>query len=148
MHQITLRPASTDDAPFVFHVEERAMRHHAEATWGRWTPAEDPESFFRSFLPEGHHIVLVGEHQSGVLAYEVREDCVYLAKLYLLEAYRSRGLGAQLLDSVVNIGRSTGKFVKLHTLSVNTRAVAFYLRHGFAVESRTSERVHMVASAA
>lgn len=148
MSQIRLRPASVEDAQFFFHVEERVMRHHAEATWGKWKPAEDPENYLRGFAPEGQQVVIVEDQQAGVLAYEVREDCVFLAKLYLLEPHQGTGLGAQLLETVVNVGHRTGKPVKLQTLSVNTRAVAFYTRHGFVVESQTSERVHMVASAA
>lgn len=148
MRRITLRPASVQDAQFFFHVEERAMRHHAEATWGNWRHAGDAANYLRCFVPEGQQVVLVEHQQAGVLAYDVREDCVFLSKLYLLEPYQGTGLGAQLLETVVNIGRRTGKPVKLQALSVNTRAVAFYTRHGFAIESQTAERVHMVASAA
>ncbi len=124
------------------------MRQHAEATWGKWTPAESPERHISGFSPTGHQIVVVDDSDVGVLAYEDREDCIYLMKLYLLDAYRGAGLGSKLLERVFGVARKTGKTVKLHTLSVNVKAVAFYTKHGFNIESQNTERVHMVKSAA
>jgi GNAT superfamily N-acetyltransferase len=125
------------------------MRAHAEATWGYWAPAKDPQAHVAAFDPTHHLIVEVGGKPVGLLAYEDRDDCVYLTKLYLLPTHRGAGLGARLLFTVFDVARQRGRpHVRLHTLLVNRRAISFYERHGFSVESSTTERTYMVASTA
>lgn len=124
------------------------MRAYAEETWGYWAPAHAPAKYIEAFDPEGQFVVVANGQEVEVVAFVERESEVALEKLYLLSSHRSRGIGSDLLESVLSKARSRSKTVRLRTLAVNTRAQAFYLRHGFAVEQQRQERVYFVKNAA
>lgn len=54
----------------------------------------------------------------------------YIANVYVLDSWRSKGVGAQLLDAAVDHARTEG-YVRL-VLSPSERSVPFYRRAGFA----------------
>lgn len=139
-----LRPATVEDAALAFRIEEDAMRAYAEETWGYWAPARDPVKYLEAFDPEDQFVVVVGGLEVGIIALVERESEIELGKLYLLSSHRGRGLGSALLESIVSRASSCGKPLRLRTLAVNTRAQAFYLRHGFDVERADQERVFFV----
>lgn len=136
-----LRPATSDDAQLIYHIEEDAMRRYAEQTWGKWLPAEQPAQYIAAFDPTFQSIVLVEGQEAGVLQVIEHVSEVALQKLYLLSQYRCRGVGASVLAHVLSLAHSSGKPVRLHTLAVNSRARAFYERHGFIYDSGDDERV-------
>jgi ribosomal protein S18 acetylase RimI-like enzyme len=144
MKGISLRAAVQADAAFAYAVEEDAMRHYAEQTWGKWNPAADPGAHIASFVASAHQIIELSNRAVGILSVEHHSDHVFLAKVYILSTYRDSGIGSEVLASILSEARSSKKAVRLHTLAVNTRAQAFYERHGFTAESRTHERVNMV----
>ena len=123
------------------------MRAYAEATWGCWLPAADPDGFVSSFDPHHQFVVELDGEAIGVIAVEEHDEAVALEKLYLSAGHRNRGIGSQLLKEVLSNARKKGKPVRLRTLAVNVRAQAFYLRHGFSVERRDQERVFFVGEA-
>jgi hypothetical protein len=57
MEGISLRPAAQADAAFAYAVEEDAMRHYAEQTWGKWNPAADPAIHIASFVSSEHQVI-------------------------------------------------------------------------------------------
>jgi ribosomal protein S18 acetylase RimI-like enzyme len=144
MKGISLRAALQADATFAYTVEEDAMRRYAEQTWGKWNPAADPDAHIASFVASAHQIIEVSGRAVGVLSVEQHTDHLFVAKLYILSAYRSAGIGSEVLASILSEAKNNAKAVRLHTLAVNTRAQAFYERHGFKTESRTQERINMV----
>lgn len=147
MPLIEIRPSANADAEFAFLVEEDAMRKYAEDTWGQWNPAQDRQGHIDSFDPKDNFVVEVNGQAAGILAVERHADHLFLGKLYLLAAYRSAGVGSQLLRMVIDEASFNGKQVHLNVLVVNHRALAFYLRHGFKIERRGSDRVYMIYEA-
>jgi ribosomal protein S18 acetylase RimI-like enzyme len=144
MEQLSLRPAVNTDAEFAYTVEEDAMRRYAEQTWGKWNPAASRDSHISSFDASAHSVIEVNGRGVGILSVEKCGDHLLVAKLYILCAHRDGGIGSKVLASVLSEAKSKSQSVRLHTLAVNTRAQKFYERHGFTVEARTPERVHMV----
>lgn len=63
-----------------------------------------------------------------------RGGAAQLRELYVLARARSAGVGARLLDAVVDEARRRGaRCLWLGVWSENPRAVRFYRRHGFAI---------------
>ncbi|WP_210805287.1 GNAT family N-acetyltransferase [Ideonella paludis] len=143
-HSLTWRPAKASDGPLAYRIEEDAMRPYAEATWGCWLPAADPDGFIAQFDPQHHFIVELNGAPIGVIAVKEQDDAVLLEKLYLGHEHRNVGVGAALLADVVATAQAIGKPVRLRALAVNVRAQAFYLRHGFEVTHQDAQRVHFV----
>ena len=120
------------------------MRAYAEATWGCWLPAADPDGFIAQFDPLNHFFVELDGVPVGLVAVKEQEEAVLLEKLYLHREHRNRSIGAALLSEVVSVAQAKGKPVQLRTLAVNARAQAFYVRHGFEVTHQDTQRVFFV----
>jgi ribosomal protein S18 acetylase RimI-like enzyme len=136
--EVTLRPAASDDAEFVFRVTEACMRAYAEQTWGAWNEAITRASF----TPATHRIIRCDDQDIGCLALHEREDHLDLDKLYILPAYQDRGIGTGLIRDITARAASAGKPVRLSVLAVNP-ARRFYERAGFTVTQSTAERHYM-----
>ncbi|HET9822524.1 MAG TPA: GNAT family N-acetyltransferase [Burkholderiaceae bacterium] len=120
------------------------MRAYAEQTWGSWAPAGNPAQHVAAFDPSGQSLIVIDDEPIGITAVREHGSEVVIEKLYLLTPHRSAGIGSRILRSVLAMARARSKPVRLHTLAVNVRARAFYLRHGFVVEREDHERVYFV----
>jgi ribosomal protein S18 acetylase RimI-like enzyme len=70
----------------------------------------------------------------GYVQYRLQEDCLFIDKLYLLPAYRRRGMGVQVIRLLENIAISSDRpLLRLEANKRNAAAMAFYERVGFAV---------------
>lgn len=98
-------------------------------------PKEYWESCFdmvKDMLPQAEVYVFEDGESSQVIGFIGLME-TYIAGLFVEEQTRSRGVGKQLLDFV--------KFIKddlfLHVYEKNERAIGFYLREGFSIQSRS-----------
>ncbi len=78
----------------------------------------------------------------GVLAYHTRRPLHRPARVTSIDAlvvdeqHRSRGIGAGLLEMLIEVARSAGaELVDLHSNCSRTEARRFYERHGFELTS-------------
>ncbi len=143
--RVEVRPATEEDDAFSFAVTEDAMRPYVEATWGKWDPVTQRQAHAESFAPSNHWIVLVDGQAVGIVAAVLETSHVQLVKLYLRARARRRGIGALILSALLRSAESRSQPLRLRVLAVNTRAQAFYRRHGFRESFRTTERVFMEA---
>jgi ribosomal protein S18 acetylase RimI-like enzyme len=143
--RLEVRRTSAEDMELSFAITEQAMREHVEATWGVWDRGVQRKAHTESFSPATHWIVLANDREVGVVAAANESSHVQLVKLYLCSGARSHGIGSMVLRSILRFGASHAKPVRLRVLSVNQRAQAFYMRHGFREAFRTVERVFMEA---
>lgn len=137
MPTLRLRDATPDDLALAYAITEDAMRSYVEQTWGNWNSSEQQRLHLANFRPETHRFILVDDSVVGLLAKEEFPTYVWLIKLYLLRAYRGRGIGSKVLEDLLEDARSQGKQVTLQVLRVNRRAQLLYARHGFRI---TEER--------
>ncbi len=137
MSDITLRPATKHDWDFVAFVTEACMRDYVEQTWGQWR-ADSPEDFDANL----HQIVQCDGHDIGCIAL-VNEPAVLVVKtLYILPSHQNRGIGAVLMQQIIDHAGASKKPIQLRLLRVNP-ARRFYERHGFVVTHSTDERHFM-----
>ena len=143
--RIEVRQAKPEDSALCFAITEGAMRSYVESTWGTWEPEAQWRAHHESFSPSTHWLLFVGRRLAGCVAAELHATHVQLVKLYLQESFRNRGVGALALSALLNTARARAQPLRLRVLAVNTRAQAFYARHGFCESFRTLERVFMEA---
>ncbi|MEU1597490.1 GNAT family N-acetyltransferase [Streptomyces sp. NPDC005708] len=62
-----------------------------------------------------------------------------MARIELHPHYQGRGIGAQLIQSLIDTAAQRSQGLILDVLAVNTRAHAFYQRHGFREVARCGE---------
>ncbi|HBV38712.1 MAG TPA: GNAT family N-acetyltransferase [Erwinia sp.] len=124
---MTVRAFIEADRPFLRTLFLAARK----ANW-HWLDGSDwqLEDFDRTTLGER---VLVAEHdghRTGFAALLPADN--FLHSLFVDPAYQGQGIGSELLDAVQAGFTSTGA---LKCLKANSRALAFYQRHGWQVIS-------------
>jgi ribosomal protein S18 acetylase RimI-like enzyme len=137
------RDASAEDLALTYEITKDAMRGYVEVTWGAWDDSEQSAKHRENFTPATHKIIMVEDEVAGFLATENLPDNLWLVKVYLFSAFRSKGIGSQVVAGVIEQANSEGKPVRLRVLRVNTRARALYERLGFKVVEQTPERFFM-----
>jgi len=78
---------------------------------------------------------------AGYLAYEFDSEGLRLSKLYLLPAFRGKGIGGYLLGYVEERAKErNAQLIHLEVNEVNPHAREFYRRHGFVPGERLDYR--------
>jgi len=154
-----LRRASVDDAPAVSliagasflatfagvldgaDIVAHVANNSAPARFAAW--AADPNSIVtlaehpRGAAPVGYSLITVPD-----FPIPTDGDDTELRRIYTLPLAQGTGLGTALMDRAVADARTMGKRrLLLGVLGSNTRARAFYERHGFAIAGRRQYRV-------
>ena len=143
-----MRRATVDDAGLIASLNADVQAVHAAALpWRFKTPS--PEGFSaeaESFLAKPENLVFVAEAEGVPAGYAYAEtirrpatSLVYAHKMILIHhisvrpAYRRRGVGTALIDTVRAAGRESGiDLLALDVWTFNETARAFFRRHGFA----------------
>lgn len=135
---VGLRPATPADSEFCFRLHEAAMGDYVAATWG-WDEQVQRRYHERAFSPEWWQIITADGADVGMLAVEYRPAEVYLGRIEIDPAYQGRGIGGQIVTSLLGEARRRGQHLVLDVLTVNPRARALYERLGLAEVSRHGE---------
>lgn len=134
MPPFTLRSATDADYAWLWSVKRETMRPYVEQTWGSWDERAQERFFRRHFSPGTVQVILVDGQPAGLLHVERQPDAFFLANIQIHPDFQGRGLGAAVVESVLESGRSLNLPVHLQVLKVNTRARDFYLRLGFRAD--------------
>lgn len=120
------------------------MRPYVEATWG-WEDAGQARMFDLNFDPANQEIVQLDGTDAGMLAVEETEERIWLAVIEIHPHFQGRGLGTEIIRSLLDRGAAAGKPVTLRVLRTNPRARSLYERLGFRsfreIETHTYLRV-------
>lgn len=136
---ITLRPFSPDDQTFLLDLYADTRREEV-AAFG-W-PAAEQEMFLRmqfkaqqqsyqmTYSGADHHLILVDGQLAGRILVFRESGANLLVDIALLSQFRSQGIGAQLLQELIDKSTQQGLAVRLQVLKSN-RARRLYDRLGF-----------------
>jgi GNAT superfamily N-acetyltransferase len=138
MHDVSLRPATGDDAVFALHVLEASMRTYVERAWGCW----DAGMAKADFDPAFDEVIQFTRRDVGLIGVERCPDGWFLHRFYLLPAYQNRGIGSHLLRGLIDAASAAEAALRLTVLEINP-ARRLYERHGFVVTHTISPRHHM-----
>lgn len=68
-----------------------------------------------------------------MLEIEQRPEELYLALIELAAEWRERGLGSEIVGSLIAQAQSSGRPLSLDVLKANSRAISFYERLGLDI---------------
>ncbi|MFH8738406.1 GNAT family N-acetyltransferase [Streptomyces sp. NPDC017964] len=138
MTAVGLRPATAADSEYCFQLHKAAMGTHITATWG-WDEQVQRGFHIRAFSPDRWQIIVVDSADAGMLHVEHRPNEIYLARIELHPDYQQRGIGGQLIRTLLQQAREQGQVLTLDVLTVNQRAQALYRRMGLDEVARHGE---------
>jgi ribosomal protein S18 acetylase RimI-like enzyme len=99
-------------------------------------------SYRLTFPAAVHRIIKLGGIDIGRLIVDRPDDCMKIIDLSLLPEHRGRGIGTDILRSLLNEAHGGKVPVRLHVLK-NNPALNLYLRHGFRKTGEVGQRYAM-----
>jgi ribosomal protein S18 acetylase RimI-like enzyme len=129
---VTLRSASSDDAPLFYRVIDLTMRDFILATWGRWDEERvQRESQEHSRLPHAQ-IIQVNHVDAGILRVARYPTHLQVEQIYLLPQYQRLGIGSEIMNKIITEAAELMVPVRLQVIAINP-AKRFYEHLGFVV---------------
>ncbi|MDG3040596.1 GNAT family N-acetyltransferase [Roseicyclus marinus] len=137
--QIGFRVIHDADAEFLFRVYAGTREHEFQLTI--WTDADKDAFLRRQFdLQDQHYqmafpnalrrIITQGATDIGRIYLQRQDDCLRIIEFSLLPQARGRGIGTDILRSLMNEAQG-GKVPVLLSVERASPALRLYLRHGF-----------------
>ncbi len=131
---ITTRRACTTDQDTMWALYESALRVHIESIWG-WNPVWQRDDFSKAYAAAASYIVALDSQDCGYVQLDINDTDVYLRMLILAPTVRSMGIGAALLQNILQCTHRSGRPLYLRVFRVNGAAKRFYERQGWVVGS-------------
>lgn len=125
--QIWLDPAGAADLPPARALARRGMLPYYIAYDLLW----QDRAFDDTWHWREQRVVRDGQRWLGFLSLSADRRALYIRELHLLEAARGQGVGAQVLDLVLEIARERKLPLVRLTVFKSNRAQRLYARHGF-----------------
>ena len=118
------------------------MGTYIEDVYGTWN--EDVQNAFHEAWMEHKRaqVIEVSGHLVGVVDIEWREDDLHLARIELSPKMQNLGLGAEIIEGLIDLGTSRERVLALDVFDVNP-ARRLYERLGFKPIGVSGRKVHM-----
>lgn len=143
MAKITLRPATSQDYAFLYHLHVSALKETIEEIWV-WDESWQRQHFKDHFSVTNRKIIQLGFRDIGSLVVHRLDTHIFLEYIALLPKFQNQGIGTGLIRDVLGEAAAMGMPVKLKVLRTNP-AIRLYERLGFEEESRTETHFFMTA---
>lgn len=137
-----LRPATTNDRPFVEHVYFQTQRDIIEALFG-WRGDNVEQMKFDEFYEMAQtSIIIEDDAEIGWMAVRHHRDHIELEHLYLDRSHQGRGIGSAILRDLIGKAEAFNLPLRLSTAKIN-RARRLYERLGFIQVDSDEFKVYM-----
>jgi len=104
----------------------------------------DEEHLLRiHYLFDQSRIILLQDEHIGLLKVDEKENSVEIVQVQIDPAYQGKGIGQQVIQTVIENARSNNKQISLSVLKEN-KAKALYLRLGFSIVGEDDDSLVML----
>jgi ribosomal protein S18 acetylase RimI-like enzyme len=139
--EVDLRPATEQDYAFAERLYVDTMKPLLRRL-GAWDEADVLGRFRTSFDVAQVRIIQVDGRDAGFVQTSETDTEINLDQIHLLRAYRSRGVGSELIRDLQRAAIAKKKALSLAVVRGN-RAVTLYRHLGFIVVSEDTTRLYM-----
>lgn len=136
-----LRQADPPDRDFAAALYLESMRIHLTRL-GKWDERRVRRRFQKSFRTDQSRIIHLGDMGIGWLQVSETADCLHLHQIHILERFRNRGIGGNLIAGLLRRAQATSRPVALNVIRGNP-AISLYKRLGFRPAREDAEKVLM-----
>lgn len=138
--QICLRTASKEDVPFLLELRQQTMNAYLIASGLNPSLEEHMQRILFRF--DCAQIIFLANDPVGLLKVARDGKDWHLIQIQLVPFLQGKGVGTQLIQSVIDQARSTGASIGLNVLKSNP-ARRLYERLGFSVVTETARGLEM-----
>jgi ribosomal protein S18 acetylase RimI-like enzyme len=139
--EFSLRPAGPGDDEFALGLYLPITRGLLSDIPG-WDDARIIERFRKAYDPVQVQVICVNGSDVGWMQLSELDEGLHLDQLHLVEAYRGRGIGTQVMKDLLSLAQSRDLPFRLNVMRANS-AIEFYRGLGFAVVGEDNEKYQM-----
>jgi GNAT superfamily N-acetyltransferase len=136
-----LRPARLADRDFAAALYFDSMRRLLTAL-GKWDGDRVTRRFRKCFRMEQSQIICQGHIDIGWIQVSETADYFHLHQIHIVERFRNRGIGGELITALLRRAQATARPVLLNVIRGNP-AMSLYARLGFRPVRADPEKVRM-----
>ncbi|MCP4401544.1 MAG: GNAT family N-acetyltransferase [bacterium] len=140
--EYTLRPLEVNDKEFLRNLNERCYKDVVICQFGKWDTDRQQDFFEKKWDPNKFQAICTQEGDVGVISVWEEENCLRLSEVLVDPTFQNRGLGTEVLKTILEAATSKDLKVRLQVLHEN-KAKHLYLRLGFRECGRTDTHVLM-----
>ena len=140
---VQLREARGEDFEFARALYFETMAWMIENLFG-WDQVREENNFAQFFKLEEARIIQCDGRDAGWVQDRMTADGIFLGSLYIVPAMQRRGIGTQVLRSLLDRAANESKAVTLAVVKINP-ALHFYERHGFHITGEDRHKFYMRA---
>ena len=141
---IDFRQATEEDFDFLFAMHIATMKDYVDQIWG-WDDAFQESLFRERYIPNQIQVITFDDRDIGMISLEERTDDVFLRAIEILPTHQSQGIGARIIQEIIDDAASKQKPVSLSVLKGNP-AKNLYERLGFSTIEETDTHFIMKTS--
>ncbi|MFA5982979.1 MAG: GNAT family N-acetyltransferase [Methylococcaceae bacterium] len=137
------RKAEQTESEVIFKLYCLVMRGYVSEIWG-WDERWQVNEFSTHFVPED---VTLAHNKSELIGYshvDNRNGQLFLRMLVVHPHHQGKGVGKNLLESVITSGKVQSKAIALEVFKINNKAKKFYESNGFKIVGETASSFVMV----
>jgi ribosomal protein S18 acetylase RimI-like enzyme len=138
---VRLAPIRTEDAPFLFALYAASRKEELSVT--DWSDEQKQQFLAMQFAAQHQayttnypgatlDVLEAGDEKIGRLYVYRGTTEIRIIDIAVVDAHRNRGIGSNLLRSILEEGRSSGRAVTIH-VEKNNPALRLYERLGFEI---------------
>jgi ribosomal protein S18 acetylase RimI-like enzyme len=139
---LSTRPATGNDLPFLYQLHEQTMRIYIEKGAGAWQKSIEQDTIRKELSSGDMQIIQIDEVPVGVISVQARAEELFLSMLEILPQYQKKGIGTFLLENIQKEAAFQKIPVALQVHQTNAIAQTFYFRLGFQETGRN--RTHLI----
>lgn len=141
---IQILKASTDDVQILQRLNNEVIVDNGkydDDLIPDWALSERGRAYFTKELHNKDSICFIAQEDNNPVGYIMatpkhfsyrKSSCIEIANMGVVPLFRSKGVGKQLIDKVINDARSRGyKKIYVNSYFQNAKAITFYKRSGF-----------------
>ena len=140
---ISLRPACAEDFAFARDVYFATMRWMIETLFG-WDQVREEVNFASFFKLDEARIITADGRNIGWIQEQVDDTCINLGSFYVMQEVQRRGIGTQVLRTLLAQAADQSKAITLSVVKINP-ARHFYERRGFRITHEDEHKFYMRA---
>ena len=139
---VRLRAAAATDYEFTRRIHHAGMRWLGERLHGDWDEAVQNARFERKFVLEEVRVIVADGEDAGYLQTAVEADDVIIKELHIVDTFRNRGIGTEVLRLLLAEAKRIAKPMTVTVVKFNP-ALAFYKRAGFRIVSEQDQKLRL-----
>ena len=129
--------AERTESEAIYNLYRLVMHAYVSEIWG-WNDKWQESDFLTHFDPKDTTLVYKERELAGYSQVESRDEQLFIRMLVVHPHHQRKGIGSQLLASIIASGKEQSKSIRLEAFKINDEAKKFYETKGFIVEGENT----------